>query len=263
MNNYHVQMPPLLPTDTFPQYETKPTLNTVDGIDFTDNDFKSSDIIGKKTGRTHPDFVERAPQSNGGENVQDRFARARTNPEQNTPKDTQSRVPPNTKAPTEKQPPNSRAEPQQNTGVANSARIEPRRDTLGERIELPRNSAGENLPKHPEQNHGTKGGKVDPNAAAINAKISKLTKPNKSPKGAQKKTPQVQSEKKVNPAVYQYIVIPIFLFIVFIVLVYPKTSNLFSKWLGPIETSKGLLYRAGLLSLLYVIFTTSLKAFAK
>jgi hypothetical protein len=265
MNNYHAQMPPLLPSDMQHRmersnyHETRPTLDAVPNIELTDNDFKSSDIMGPASRSMPADQNIRSRNNIKGPNVNPPAPLESQNIRQNQNNapvaqpqysHTASSIPMVPSAPpmepnhayahTGSQPKNSNTQP------------------------TPAPASGVPKAHHPQ---------IDPDAKQINDNISKLkggkTK-EKLPKEKTASTKNAKStptkdlgKKKVNPAVYQYVVIPIFLFIVFIVLVYPKTSNLFSKWLGPIETSKGLLYRAALLSFLYVIFTTSLKAFAK
>jgi len=57
----------------------------------------------------------------------------------------------------------------------------------------------------------------------------------------------------------EYIVIPIFLVIVFIFLVHPKTTNLFIKYVPPMRQFKGFIVRGIILAVLYVAFRGILK----
>lgn len=68
-------------------------------------------------------------------------------------------------------------------------------------------------------------------------------------------TTDVKSNKPASNAMVEYVVIPILLIIVFIVLIHPKTSGMMDKYLPSINTTKGILVRAVILGMVYIIIS--------
>lgn len=73
--------------------------------------------------------------------------------------------------------------------------------------------------------------------------------------GSGTKTVITEKESDKKSKIVEYAVIPILLLVIFIVLLHPKTSGLLSKYLPPITTNKGILYRAGILAVSYILIT--------
>lgn len=61
----------------------------------------------------------------------------------------------------------------------------------------------------------------------------------------------------------EYVIVPILLAILFFVLIYPKTSKMFEKYLPPLTNTKGIAIRAILFAVLYIAIKFSVGLFTK
>lgn len=64
--------------------------------------------------------------------------------------------------------------------------------------------------------------------------------------------------KKKDP-IYKTLLLTVFIFILFILLVHPKTSTILDKYIPAISTTKGILIRAGILSVAYLVISLILR----
>lgn len=91
----------------------------------------------------------------------------------------------------------------------------------------------------------------------INKQIEDLKRNN--PTTIKKQPVKYAPKKKKSNSTVNYFIIPILLLIAFVVLVHPRSSKLFGKYLPPLDKLSGMFVRGLILAILYVVvfFVTS------